>query len=603
MDEQLVTIGGELKALGDGKVGGYLVRFGTQDQPDLTGDFFTAETDYDLDGGAGKSTVLYHHGQDATLKRRKLGRADLRIDDVGVWMDAQLTLRDEYDRAIYGMIEAGKMGLSSGTLPHLVEREYNANGTAKITAWPLGLDASITPIPAEPRTSVMPLKSYMELSEPYVKALLPQVDAGSDTADATDGAAEPPTTNTKGAQTPTGDDEMTPEEIQAMIAQASETAAAAAVKAYEAKLAAEPPVNPMEFETKATKPAEVKAKPELFKNLGEQLIAVKNAALNYSYDRRLDATKAILGGNETVASEGGFLVATEQDSGLDKKVWDSGVFAGRAMQRTISAGSNSADFYGLSENSRADGSRYGGITGYRVAEAATITASGPQKFYRYTLKPKKYAAIAYLTDEVLNDARLLEQELSAGIVGELAFMIDDDMFRGAGVAGCYGIINHPCLVTASKEAGQAADTVVWKNILKMWVRRYARGTYVWFINQEVEEQLDQLYQAVGTAGIPPNFVTYDQQGAMRIKGAPVVVNEFSSGVGDLGDIVLADWSQYKVATIGGVQAASSMHVQFLTDQMAYRFIRRVDGQPTWQSDLTPYKGTNTQSPFITLEAR
>ena len=47
-----------------------------------------------------------------------------------------------------------------------------------------------------------------------------------------------------------------------------------------------------------------------------------------------------------------------------------------------------------------------------------------------------------------------------------------------------------------------------------------------------------------------------------------------------------------------------MHVQFLTDQMAYRFTRRVDGLPTWQSALTPYKGTgNTMSPFITLEAR
>jgi hypothetical protein len=38
--------------------------------------------------------------------------------------------------------------------------------------------------------------------------------------------------------------------------------------------------------------------------------------------------------------------------------------------------------------------------------------------------------------------------------------------------------------------------------------------------------------------------------------------------------------------------------------MAYRFIRRVDGQPTWQKELTPYKGTaNTMSPFIMLEAR
>lgn len=594
MDEQLVTIGSELKALGDGKVGGYLVRFGDDHTPDLTGDYFAADTDYDLDDGMGKSTVLYHHGLDATLKRRKLGRADLRQDDIGVWMEAQLTMRDEYERAVYTLVEAGKMGLSSGTAPHLVERE-NHGSVSKITRWPLGLDASITPIPAEPRTSVVPLKSYLERSEPYVKALLPEGDGATAPADATNGTTTPePTTETH------HEVKDMDENIQALTAQI--TALADAVGTIKAKLEAEPPVNPMTYETKS-QPATVKDKPEAFKSLGEQLVAVRRAAEGRGYDRRLDAVKAILGGNESVPSEGGFLVHTEQDTGLDKKVWDEGVFSSRAMQRTIGAGANSVDFYGLSENSRANGSRYGGITGYRVAEGATITASGPQKFYRYTLKPKEYAAVAYLTGEVLQDQRLLEQELSAGVVSELAFMVNDDMFRGLGVAGAYGVINHPSLITVDAENGQAADTVVYQNVLKMWGRRYARGQYAWFINQEVEYQLDLMYQAVGTAGIPPNFVTYDQQGVMRIKGAPVVVNEYSSGLGDLGDIVLADWSQYKVASIGGVQSASSMHVQFLTNQMAYRFIQRVDGQSTWQSDLTPYKGTLTQSPFITLAAR
>ena len=83
---------------------------------------------------------------------------------------------------------------------------------------------------------------------------------------------------------------MTDEQLQALIAQASENAATAAVKAYEAKLAAEPAINPAGVAT--TKPAEVKSKPEAFKTLGEQLIAVRNAAMGYSYDRRLDATKA-----------------------------------------------------------------------------------------------------------------------------------------------------------------------------------------------------------------------------------------------------------------------------------------------------------------------
>ena len=85
----VVTTGPALKALGDGKVGGYLVMFGDEHTTDLSphADYFTPDTDFDLDDGAGKATVLYHHGMDATLKRRKLGRADLRMDDVGVWME------------------------------------------------------------------------------------------------------------------------------------------------------------------------------------------------------------------------------------------------------------------------------------------------------------------------------------------------------------------------------------------------------------------------------------------------------------------------------------------------------------------------------------
>ena len=47
MDEEksLVYFGGELKSLGDGRFGGYLVRFGDPKNVDLTGDFFSKETD------------------------------------------------------------------------------------------------------------------------------------------------------------------------------------------------------------------------------------------------------------------------------------------------------------------------------------------------------------------------------------------------------------------------------------------------------------------------------------------------------------------------------------------------------------------------------
>lgn len=155
----LITFGTEVKALGGGKVGGYLVRFSTANDPDLTGDFFTAETDF---GDFKAAPVLYQHGLDAKMGKRKLGSGDLKKDDVGVWIEAQLALRDDYEKAVYEMAAAGKLGWSSGTASHLVERAPEGKA-ARITAWPLGLDASLTPHPAEPRNAAQSLKAYMDM--------------------------------------------------------------------------------------------------------------------------------------------------------------------------------------------------------------------------------------------------------------------------------------------------------------------------------------------------------------------------------------------------------------------------------------------------------
>jgi len=91
-----------------------------------------------------------------------------------------------------------------------------------------------------------------------------------------------------------------------------------------------------------------------------------------------------------------------------------------------------------------------------------------------------------------------------------------------------------------------------------------------------------------------------------IKGAPAIPVEVASGPGDVGDIVLADLQQYLLIDKGGVQAAESIHVMFLTDESTFRFIYRVNGQPVCKNKITPYKRTSSafyQSPFVTLAAR
>jgi len=161
-EKALVFAGTEVKALGDGRVGGYLVRFTSADSPDLTGDYFTAATDF---GEHDTAPVFYQHGLDDVLKNRQLGKGKLRKDDVGMWVEAQLALRDEYEKAIYSMAENNKLGWSSGTATHLVQRELTGKAY-RIKSWPLGLDASLTPTPAEPRNSAMTLKAYVDSLHP-----------------------------------------------------------------------------------------------------------------------------------------------------------------------------------------------------------------------------------------------------------------------------------------------------------------------------------------------------------------------------------------------------------------------------------------------------
>jgi hypothetical protein len=173
-----VADGGGFKDLSDtGLFGGWLVRH-DGNTVDLDRDFFHAGTDHWLDNGKGHTHVLYGHGWDPALGRRRLGTGRLatRSDggEAGVWLETQLTARDEYEEMVLELARRGKLGLSSGTAGHLIERKHVGDGVFRIDEWPLGLDASPTPRPAEPRTSFGPVDTP---SIPPLKTLIDD-DAG-----------------------------------------------------------------------------------------------------------------------------------------------------------------------------------------------------------------------------------------------------------------------------------------------------------------------------------------------------------------------------------------------------------------------------------------
>ena len=341
-----------------------------------------------------------------------------------------------------------------------------------------------------------------------------------------------------------------------------------------------------------------------FATFGEQLAAVVQASRGH-VDPRLEM-RAPTGLGESIAADGGFLVQKDFQAELLKIQHDSAILAGKCRRIPISSASNGVKINGVDETSRVNGSRWGGVRGYWLAEAGAIAASQP-KFRRIELSLKKLGALVYSTDELLADSAALESIVTQAAGEELAFMLDDAIISGTGAGMPLGVLNSGALITVAAEAGQGADTIVYENLVNMWAQAHApsRKNAVWYINQACEPQLYTMGLTLGVSAapvyLPPGGASAAPYGTLF--GRPVVAIEQASALGDVGDIMLLDLSQYVLAEKGGIDQAYSIHVRFLNDEGIFRFIQRVDGQPTWGSTLTPFKGASALSPFVTLAAR
>ena len=568
-NDTLIYWGDGVKALDEeGKIGGYLVRFTGPNDPDLTDDYFSAETDY---GEPETLPLLYDHGFDEIMGRKRIGRGRVEKQDAGLWMEAQLNLANEYQQKIFELVKQGKLGYSSGAAAHTVERE--AEGKAyHIKQWFIA-EASLTPTPAEPRNMVMPIKSL------YAEWQTEQPQETAKESDKMDNIEE-----IKGLF------DGFKEEIMSAAATAASDAAGEAVK----KFAEDQKEVKAGFVTDVEDEADRALKGKPFTS-GEFFMAVKNAALQpYNIDKRLLPLKA-LGLNEAIPSQGGFLVPTDTAAGIFQRMYPVGSIISMIAPRNVSG--NGLTINAVDETSRVDGSRYGGIQGYWLNEGGDKTATKPA-FNQIELKLKKVAALVYATDELLEDAMALESWITTYVPEELRFKVEDAFINGNGVGKPLGVLNSTALVSATRTNATQIDD---DDIYRMWARRWVGASdYVWLCNPDIMPQLQAMSLGNMPVWLPPGYLSEAPYG--RLMGRPLIENEYCPTLGTLGDLLLFSPSQYVAIQKGGVQSASSIHVQFTTDETAFRFVFRVDGQPMWDSALTPFKGSNTVSPYVALAA-
>ncbi len=343
-----------------------------------------------------------------------------------------------------------------------------------------------------------------------------------------------------------------------------------------------------------------------FKSMGEFAKAVHTSDTSRGrvHDKRLDKAAGD-GMTEVDAASLGHLIPTGFSNELMVAALDNADLF--SMARSIPLDVNNVDVPYVDGFNRSGGLVSGGFKWYWVEEEELKTET-KAKVGKVKLSLNEMAGLCFVSDPLLQDSpSTVGKIINDGFKDGFDLATSEAIIRGTGAGQPLGILSAPSIISIGIEGGQDDDTFVYENAIKMYYRNWKPANGVWIMNHDVLGQLPLMNIAVGTGGapafIPANGAADAPLG--RLLGRPIVISDSCSTLGTQGDVIFADMNEYwvgvKSGNGAGIQAASSIHLKFDYDQVAYRFTFRIDGMPWWPSVLTPRRGS-TRSAFIVLDS-
>jgi len=248
-----------------------------------------------------------------------------------------------------------------------------------------------------------------------------------------------------------------------------------------------------------------------------------------------------------------------------------------------------------------------GATGIQAKWRAEASAMTPSRLVTdpSQLRIHELYAFASATEEELEDAPLTSSRLVRGAGRAIQWKASDAIMRGTGAGQPLGWLNAPCLITQAAEGGQTADTIVAKNVLKMYARMLDNpgSNWLWVMTRDSVPQLVDLKIGNEPAWQAQNQGLQQAPSGMLL-GVPIRFSRHCSALGDVGDISLIDLNgYYLLRRAGGVRFATSIHLYFDFNASAFRWTFRLGGQPFLSAAVTQPNSQSSQSSFITLAAR
>jgi HK97 family phage major capsid protein len=239
---------------------------------------------------------------------------------------------------------------------------------------------------------------------------------------------------------------------------------------------------------------------------------------------------------------------------------------------------------------------------YWAGEAQSVTAKMPKLLER-ELRLLKLMGVAYATHELDQHSNFVSDLYTRAFQTAINRELEACIVAGTGVGKPLGMVPGSGAVQVTKETGQAAATILYENVVKMYNRAIDKQKSVWCMHPDCHEQLDFMEFPIGVGGVPV-YLGASRQGTLSsLKGRPIVESDHCSALGTVGDINFVDFNDYMMIFKGGLQQDYSIHVQFLTAQNCFRFIFYANGMPKRSSSLTIKNSSNARSSCVKLQTR
>ncbi len=342
----------------------------------------------------------------------------------------------------------------------------------------------------------------------------------------------------------------------------------------------------------------------VFPDLTTFLQCVWNQKANPFKTANAEAYQTLMDYQESIPSEGGFLVPEEFRGELLRMSLGEAIVRPRA--RVIPMASATLRFPKIDETSRVS-SVFGGVVVYRTEEGAELAESAAS-FGSIKLEATKQTALAHVTNELVRDWGAFGVFINEIFPEAIGFYEDVDFLSGSGAGEPKGalVAANSALIAVAKEGGQAADTIVWENVIKMYARMLPSSIAraVWLASPDTFAELATMALSVGTGGSAVWLVDGTGTPVLTLLGRPVIMTEKApAALGDQGDLSFVDFGMYLIGDRQEMRVDSSEHVKFTSDKTTYRVIQRNDGRPWLDSALTPRNNSATLSPYVQLATR